>query len=280
VHVVSPEFFSTLRINLLKGRVFTEYDRIGAPRVAVINQSAAAQLFPGEEPLGRRIRPSIEPMYKTEDKFVEIVGVVDNAKYGRLEEAVEPDVYLSSLQPIDSAQTLIVRSSADPTGIIAAVRNEVLALDRSLPLTRIKTMTERAAEVTSRTRFIALLLGAFAGLALLLSAIGIYGVMAYNVSARSREMGIRIALGAQTGDVVRLIMRDGLALITAGLALGLIAAWAATRTLGSQLYDVSAADPTTFIAVALLLNVVACFACYFPARRSTRVDPMTALRNE
>jgi putative ABC transport system permease protein len=280
-HIVSPEFFTALRINLLKGRVFTEYDRIGAPRVAVINQSGASRLFPGEEPLGKRIRPHVEPVYKTEEKFVEIIGVVSDVKYDRIEEAVEPDIYLSSLQPTSSpAQTLIVRSSADPAGIITAIQREVFALDKNVPLTKIKTMTERAAEVTSRTRFIAVLLGLFAGLALLLSAIGIYGVMAYSVSARMREMGIRIALGAQTQDVLRLIMRDGFVLIAAGLAVGLTAAWVATRALGSQLYQVGAADPITFIAVASLLACVACFACYLPARRGTRVDPMIALREE
>src|SRR5262249_22317605 len=155
IHSVSPEFFKTLRINLLKGRVFTEHDRIGAPRVALINQSAAERLFPSEEPLGKRIKPYVDPEYETDEKFVEIVGVVGDAKYDRLEEAVEPDVYLSSLQPTDAAQTLIIRSSVDPAAIAAAVRREVLALDKNVPLTRIKTMTERAAEVTSRTRFIA-----------------------------------------------------------------------------------------------------------------------------
>jgi len=280
-HVVSPEFFTTLRINLQKGRVFTQYDRIGTPRVAVINQTAADQLFPGEEPLGKRIRPHIEPADQTEDKFVEIVGVVADAKYDNIEQAVEPDIYLSSLQPTSlPAQTLIVRSSADSRALIAAVRSEVLALDRNIPLTQIKTMSDRAAEVTSRTRFIALLLGFFAGLALLLSAIGIYGVMAYNVSARTREMGIRIALGAQTSDVLRLVMRDGLLLIAAGLAIGLMSAWAASRVLASQLYEVSASDPQTFVSVALVLAFVACLACYLPARRATRTDPISALRNE
>jgi putative ABC transport system permease protein len=280
IRSVSPEFFKTLRINLLKGRVFTEQDRIGALRVAIINRTAAERLFSGDEPLGKRIRPFAEPVYATEQSFVEIVGVVEDAKYGRLEEAVEPDVYLCSLQPTVAAQTLIVRSSVDPAAIVAATRRELLALDKNVPLARIKTMSDRVAEVTSRTRFIALLLGLFASLALLLAAIGVYGVMAYSVSAREREMGVRISLGAQPGAVLRLILRDGLALTGVGLALGMLASWAALRVLKSQLYEVSATDPLTFIGISLLLIAVALVACWIPARRATKVDPMVALRSE
>jgi putative ABC transport system permease protein len=160
------------------------------------------------------------------------------------------------------------------------VRREVLMLDRNVPLTAIQTMKERAAEVTSRTRFIAVLLGLFAGLALLLSAIGIYGVMAYSVSARTRELGIRIALGAQAGDVLRLVLREGATLVVAGLALGVLAAWASLRVLQSQLYDMSTSDPLTFGSVALLLAGVALLACYVPARKAMRTDPLAALRYE
>jgi putative ABC transport system permease protein len=280
IHSVSPEFFKTLRINLLKGRVFTEGDRIGAPRVALINRAAAERIFRGEEPLGKRVNPYVRPVYETDENFVEIVGVVEDAKYDRLEEAVEPDVYLCSLQPIDDAQTLIVRSSADPAAVVAATRRELLALDKNVPLARIKTMAERVAEVTSRTRFITLLLGIFAGLALLLAAIGVYGVMAYSVSAREREMGVRIALGARPVAVLRLVLRDGMTLTGAGLALGMLASWASLRVLKSQLYDVSATDPLTFIVISLLLVAVALAACWIPARRATKVDPMVTLRCE
>ena len=279
-HSVSPDYFKTLGINLRMGRVFTEQDRIGAPRVAIINQAAAEKYFPGEDPRGKRIQPHMGTDYETNEKFVEIVGVVSDVRYGRLEEAIGPDVYLSSLQPTDSAQTLIVRTSIDPAAITPMVRREVLALDRNVPLTAIRTMKERAAEVTSRTRFIAVLLGLFAGLALLLASIGMYGVMAYSVTARTRELGIRIALGAQAGDVSWLVLREGATLVAAGLALGLLAAWASLRVLQSQLYDMSTTDLPTFGVVALLLAGVALVACHLPARRAAKVDPMIALRQE
>ena len=253
---------------------------MGAPRVALINQAAAEKFFPHEDPIGKRVRPYVDPGYESTEKSVEIVGVVADVRYGRLEEAIEPDIYVSSLQPTDDAQTLIVRTSVDAAALTATVRREVLALDRNVPLTAIQTMTERTAEVTSRTRFIAVLLGLFAGLALVLSGIGIYGVMAYSVSARTREVGIRMALGAQRSDVLRLVLRDGLKLIAAGLVIGLCAAIAAMRMLQHQLYDVSATDPLTFGVVTLLLAGVALLACYVPARKAMRTDPLAALRYE
>jgi predicted permease len=280
LHSVSPDYFATLGIRLIRGRVFTEQDRAGAPRAAVINRAAAERFFADEDAIGKRIKPYVEPDYPDAEEFVEIVGIVDDVKYGKIEEVVGPDVYLSSLQPTDQASTLIVRSSLTAATLVAAIRREALALDKNVPLTRILTMAERSAEVTSRTRFIALLLGLFAGLALLLSAIGIYGVMAYSVVVRTREIGIRMALGARPVDVFRLVMQEGTVLILAGLAVGLGAAYAATRLLASELYDVSATDPSTFALIVLLLAGAALLACYLPARRATKVDPMVALRYE
>jgi putative ABC transport system permease protein len=277
---VSPEYFKTLRINLLKGRVFTAQDRAGAPRVAVINQAAAEKFFPNEDPIGKRVRPYIDAEYETTEKSVAIVGVVADVRYGRLEEVIEPDLYVSSLQPTDAAQTLILRTTVDPAMHTAAVRREVSALDPNVPLTAIQTMKERAGEVTSRTRFITVLLGVFAGLALVLASVGIYGVMAYSVSARQREMGIRIALGAQRRAVLQLVLREGAMLIVGGLALGILVAWASLRVLQSQLYGLSTSDPLTFGVVASLLAVVALLACWIPARRATKVDPLVALRYE
>ncbi len=279
-HSVSPDYFKTLGINLRRGRVFTAQDRAGAPRVALINQTAAEKFFPGIDPIGKRLRPYVTPQYETPEKFVEIVGVVADARYGRLEEAIGPDVYVSSLQPTDPTRTLIVRSRVEAAALTAAVQQAVLTLDRNVPLTAIQTMKERAAEVTSRTRFIAVLLGLFAALALLLAGLGIYGVMAWSVTARTREIGIRLALGAQTSDVRKLVITQGIQLTLCGVVVGLLAAFAVTRLLKTLLFGVSATDPLTFASLALLLMSVALAACWIPARRATKVDPLIALRRE
>jgi putative ABC transport system permease protein len=279
-HSVSPDYFKTLSITLLRGRAFTPQDRAGAARVALINKAAAERFFSGEDPVGKRIRPYVTPQYQTTELFVEIVGVVADVPYGRLEEAIGPDVYVSALQPTDQMRMLIVRSRVDAAALTAAVQREVLALDRNIPLTAVQTMQERVAEVTSRTRFIAVLLGLFAGLALLLAGIGIYGVMAYSVSARTREVGIRMALGAQGSDALKLVMGQGMKLVLVGGTLGLITSLALTRAIKTLLFGVSATDPVTFAAIALLLTAVTLLACWIPARRATKVDPMIALRSE
>src|SRR6266540_2177783 len=279
-HSVSPDYFKTLGIALLRGRVFTAQDRAGAPRVALINKAAAEKFFPGEDPIGQRLRPYARPQYQTNELFVEIVGVVDNVPYERLEEGIGPDIYVSALQPTGRTPILIVRSSLDPAALTAAVRQAVLALDRNVPLTAIQTMRERAVEMTSRTRFIAVVLGLFAGLALLLAGIGIYGVMAYSVSARTREVGIRMALGAQSADVIRLILGQGLMLASIGVGIGLLASLALTRLMKGLLFGVGATDPLTFSVITLLLLGVAGLACWLPARRATKVDQLVALRYE
>jgi putative ABC transport system permease protein len=279
-HSVSPDYFKTLGITLLRGRVFTPQDRAGAPRVALINKAAAERFFPGEDPIGKRLRPYVSTQYQTTELFVEIVGVVADVPYGRLEEAIGPDVYASALQPTDQMRMLIVRSRVEAAALTAAVQREVLALDRNIPLTAVQTMQERVAEVTSRTRFIAVLLSSFAGLALLLAGIGIYGVMAYSVSARTREVGIRMALGAQATDVISLVLKEGMSLAGIGVGLGLLASLALTRLMRGMLFGVSANDPLTFSAITLLLLGVAWLACWLPARRATKVDPLVALRCE
>ncbi|MFN7949879.1 MAG: ABC transporter permease [Blastocatellia bacterium] len=278
---VSPDYFHTLGIRLLKGRGLTEQDRPGAPRVALINATAAARLFPGEDPLGKRFTTPYPASYPGAEPLIEIVGVVDDVKYGRIEDEVEPGIYLSAWQPTNLPSLLIIRTGrAEVSSLLAAVRNEVKKLDRNMPVQAVKTMRERSAEMTSRMRFIALMLSLFAALALVLSAIGIYGVMSYVVAGRTREIGIRLALGAQRKEVLRLVLLSGLRLTLSGLLLGLAASLATTRALQSQLYGVSATDPRTFAGIAMLLALVALLACWLPARRATKVDPLVALRCE
>jgi putative ABC transport system permease protein len=215
-----------------------------------------------------------------EKEFGEVVGVVGDVKYGPAEEVFEPEIYLPYLQPTEDASFVIVRTTNEPNQIVPALRKEIIALDKNAPIYDVKTMKERSAKATSRTRFSALLLGIFAALALVLSAVGIYGVMAYAVSGRTREIGIRMALGANRRNVLGLVMRDGIILTISGVALGVAGALAATRVLESQLYGVETTDATTFAVVSLLLAAVALAASYIPARRATKVDPMIALRYE
>ena len=274
---VGPDYFSTLRVPLLRGRSFDERDRAGARLVAIINESAARKFWPNEDPIGKEIWLGIG--WERND-YGEIVGIVGDVKYGKVEEAFKPQVYLPYTQPTEPASFVMVRTANDPKQIVSAVRREILALDKNVPIFDVRTMEDRGADATSRTRFSALLLGIFSSLALVLAAVGIYGVMSYAVSGRTREIGVRMALGAQPRDVVTLVMRDAIVVTLAGVALGLAGALAATRVLGSQLYGVGTTDALTFAAVSLLLAAVALMASYIPARRAMKVDPMVALRYE
>jgi putative ABC transport system permease protein len=279
-NVITPDYFQTLRIAVLQGRVFSEQDRPGAPRVAIVSRAMAEEFWRGENPLGKRVKSPFRTSYETSEQWIEVVGVVDDVKYGAVEDEVEPVIYLPQWQPTFIADELAVRVVGDPASVIAAIRREAYALDKTVPVYGVSAMRESVAKVTSRYRYSAWLMGAFAALALALSAVGIYGVVNYTVSARTREIGVRVALGAQKGDIARLVLTDGMALIGAGTLLGLIAAFAATRVLRSQLYGVETTDPLTFLVVSLALAVVALLACYIPARRATKVDPMIALRCE
>ncbi|HEY6401040.1 MAG TPA: ABC transporter permease [Blastocatellia bacterium] len=277
-NIITPDYFKTFSIAVLRGRVFNEHDRPGAPRVAVISRATALVFWRDENPLGRRIQAPWRTKYETNEQWIEIVGVVDDVKYGAPEEEFEPVIYLPQSQPTLTAGQLALRVAGDPAPVIAAIRKEVYALDKTVPLYGVISMSERIAKVVSRYRFSAWLMGAFAAMALILAAIGIYGVVSYAASARTREIGVRIALGAQTRDIARLIITDGIALIGAGMSFGLIAAFIATRVLKSQLYGVETNDPLTFLIVSLALAVVGLAACYIPARRATKVDPLVALR--
>jgi putative ABC transport system permease protein len=276
VRVVDEEYFRTMRIPIVAGRTFTAQEAVENRKVAVINEAMARQYFAGENPVGKRIVVNM----MTDPYPTEIIGIVGDARYAELVGELRPMVYWPPPTLTYSSMTFILRTAGDPENLAPAARREILAIDKDQPVADVRTMESWLAESVARTRFGTLLLGAFAGLALTLAAAGLYGVMSYSVAQRRSEIGVRMALGAQTRDVLRLVIRQGLALVLAGVVLGLLGALALTRVMRSLLYQVSVTDPLTFAAIVLLLMGVSWVACYIPARRATRVDPLTALRYE
>jgi predicted permease len=278
VHRTSPGYLRTLQVRLLAGRWFTERDIAGVKRVVVINETMARRYWPGADPVGQSLDLglAIEPGYAP----VEIVGVVGDVKYDDMAAQFGNDIYVPYLQSGYPVYYLTVRTAGDPLSQVAAVRRAVTAVERELPISDVMTMAQRMANSTSRTRFIALLLALFAALALVLAVTGLYGLIAYSVAQRTREIGIRMALGARPAQVLRRTLGQGLALMALGGVLGVAAAFGLARLLRSLLYEVSAADPWTFVAVVLVLALAALVASYIPARRAARIDPMTALRYE
>ncbi|MEN3332599.1 MAG: hypothetical protein V7641_1964 [Blastocatellia bacterium] len=277
-NIVGENYFKTLGVQLLEGRDFGPQDNATAPKVAIINEAMAEKYWPDSSPLGKHL--DLGHSRKTAAQSLEIIGVVRNSKYSNLTDATEPAFYEPLQQWYAPQMALHVRTAGEAKTLIAMVRHEVQAMDANLPAFNVKTLAEQKSRALYSERMVATLLTAFGLLALALAALGIYGVMAYAVSRRTREIGIRMALGAQIHDVLSLILRQGMALILIGVALGLGGALAATRWLASFLYGVSATDVTTFALIALLLTAVAGLACYIPARRATKVDPMVALRYE
>ena len=278
--IISPDYFAAMGMRLVKGRAFAPYDNEAAPGVVIINETMAARYFAGEDPIGKRLDLSGAPK-----DLREIVGVVADVRNYGVDAEVKPEVYVPLLQSapsylagVTSALTIVVRSPIDGTALATALREQVQALDKDQPVSEIKTMEWYLADSMAQRRFNMFLLGAFAGLALVLAAVGIYGVIAYTVTQRTHEMGIRIALGAKGGDILRLVFSNAMATTLIGIALGLGAAFALTRLLRSLLYQVSATDPVVFAAIPLLLMSVAVIATYLPARRAMKVNPITALR--
>jgi macrolide transport system ATP-binding/permease protein len=277
-NIVGENYFKTLGVRLMAGRDFGPQDNAAAPKVAIINEAMATRYWPDSDPIGKHI--DLGRNRKNGAQAMEIIGVARNSKYRELTEDPDPAFYQPLQQWYDSEMALHVRTAGEAATLIPMVRNEVQALDANLPVFNVKTLAEQKSRALYTERMAATLLAAFGLLALGLAALGIYGVMAYAVSRRTREIGIRMALGAQAGDVLSLVLRQGMALILIGVAFGLVGAFAATRLLTSFLYGVSTTDATTFALIALLLTAVAGLACYIPARRATKVDPMVALRYE
>ncbi len=276
VRVTDANYFNTMQIPLLRGRNFTEQETSEARHVVLISESMARQHFPGEDPIGKRITV---PM-SDKPAPTEIIGIVGDVRYESLVDQPEPTVYFPHPELTYPFMTLVIRTTGEPTAIAPAVQRELREIDPDQPVSDLRTMNQVMADTVSRARFNTLLLALFAGLATVLAAVGIFGVMNYSLTLRTREIGLRMALGAQRRGVLLLILKQGLALTLIGTAIGLLGAFALTRLMSSLLFEVSAADPATFGVIVLLLIMVSLIACYLPARRATRIDPLIALRSE
>lgn len=275
VSAVNPDYFRTMNIELRTGRFLTDGDADGAPSVALLSESLAQQLFPNENAVGKRLA-----IGGSGAEWTTIIGVVSNVRHQGREREVEPAVYLSYRQLPRPGMTLLLRSTTDSLSLAPALRQAVHEVDSALPLYDVKTMEERLTKSVAARRFNLLLLSVFAALALGLAGIGVYGVISYVVTERTHEIGIRLALGAQRADVLRLFLQQGMKLVLLGVSIGLLGTVAFTRVMTSLLFGVSAYDPLTFAGVTCLLSLLALLACYLPARRATKVDPLVALRSE
>ncbi|HKR59807.1 MAG TPA: ABC transporter permease [Pyrinomonadaceae bacterium] len=278
---VSNDYFKTMRVPVLRGRGFTEADTTKAPLVLIVNQSFASRFFGGAEVLGQRIVIERGDTDTAKQPSREIVGVVGDVRHNELDTEGGPELYVPYRQAAEPRMDLVVRTKVgDMTGIAASMREGIKQIDKEQYVPEVEPLTQLIAGTLAPRRFDALLTGLFAGVALLLATVGIFGVTAYAVTQRTREIGVRMALGAQRRDVLRLVLGEGLRLILAGIGAGLLASFALTRVLAGMLYGVKPTDPLTFIGISGALAAVALLACYLPARRATKVDPLVALRYE
>ncbi|HSB12381.1 MAG TPA: ABC transporter permease [Blastocatellia bacterium] len=271
---VTPGYFRTMGIPLVHGRYFTEQDRDNSPLTLIVSEKFAERCWPGEDPIGKRFKAG------TGNPFGTVVGVVGNVRSLSLDDAGRPAFYFAYGHIAMPRLTVVIHTKSEPEALTAAFRSQVLALDDELPIFNIRPMSQIVSSAAGQPRFQTVLLGSFAALALLLAAVGTYGVMSFAVAERRHEVGVRMALGARPGDVIRMIVWEGARLSLGGVAAGILAAFALTRVMASLLFEVSATDPLTFILTSSLLTGVALAACFIPARRATRVDPMTALRQQ
>jgi putative ABC transport system permease protein len=274
---VSAKYFEVMGIRLLQGRVFNVADTAESTRVTIINETLARRVWPGEDPTGQRLKWG--PL-EGDWPWLEVVGVVADVKLNGLERDTPMQAYVPFAQHPTGLQWLVVRTAGDPLEVAATVERTIHALDRDLPVVWIRSMEQLLGRSMAQRRLTLVLLASFAALALLLAAVGVYGVISYSVRQRTHELGVRVALGAQTGDVLKLILSQGLKLTLLGVVIGLGAAFALTRWMETLLFQVRPTDPLTYTVIAVVLTLVALFACYIPARRATKVDPMIALRGE
>jgi putative ABC transport system permease protein len=277
---VTPNYFGTMRISLLQGRDFTERDEAKATPVLIVNQAFAQQFFPGENPVGKHIQAGISNGGPGTAPMREIIGVVGNVKFEDLTTEFSPESYIPYGQLQWGSVTIVARSAKDPQGLAKPIASVVQSLDKDLPTYAPKTLEQYLNGTIAIPRFNTFLLAVFAALAMILTAVGLYGVISYTVAQRTHEIGIRMALGAQPGDMLRLVVGQGMRLALLGVGLGLVAAFGLTRFLSSLLFGVSSTDPVSFAVVVTMLVAVVLLACYIPARRAMRVDPMVALRYE
>jgi putative ABC transport system permease protein len=281
-HYVGPDHFRALAVPLMRGRVFTTADRAGSPRVAIINELAARRFFAGEDPIGKRVWFGGGSTFDRPDSAAEIVGIVGDVAHQALDERpIQPDFYTPYLQFTYASRAVLVRArTGDPAQLVPALRRAVRNVDPDLALYDVRTMEQRIGESWARRELHTTLLAGFAAVAILLSAMGIYAIVAHSIAQRTREVGIRVALGATMSDVVGLLVREGMAFPAIGLAVGVGAALLLTRALSAFLYGVAPTEPAVYVTVTLLLAFVAILACYLPARRVLRIDPLVALKTD
>jgi len=278
--VISPDYFSVMRIPLIRGGVLNEGDLNPAPSTVVVNQSLARKIWPEADAIGKRLR------LKPDAPWLTVAGIVSDIKNEGSSKATKPELYfLYTEKPFGlwadlRSMTLVVRTSSEPQQMVSAIRGELNSLDPDLPIYKVQTLGEIVSASASQTRFPTVLLSVFAGIALLLAAIGVYGVLAYTVAQSRHEIGVRMALGAPRQHILKLFLGHGIKWAALGGSVGLVAAFILVRFMRSMLFEVGPYDPTIFLSVAGVLGIVVLMACYFPARRATRVDPMVALRYE
>jgi putative ABC transport system permease protein len=272
---ITPDYFKAMRLSLLKGRLFDERDTKDTPPVLIINETIAKRYFAGEDPIGKQMKLGFN------GHTGEIIGIVKDIRHFSLDSEPREEIYGPYAQtPLWPQLVLVIRSNSNPSHLAEAVRGQIAAIDKNQPVSKIRTVDQIVSDSIAQPRFRSILLGIFGAVALLLASVGIYGVISYSVSQRTHEIGIRMALGAQAGDVMKMVIRQGMNLVLAGVVIGLAASFALTRIISSLLFEVSATDPVTFVFVPFLLAGVALLASYIPARKATKIDPMIALRYE